>query len=93
MFIPSLGVKREFAERLKGMSEEERKMAEFKRLEISRDTFPTSIEEAKDTPFLWFTKMEFPEQTRISFYKRPDFVVEDIFYDVMNGVAPKEGNL
>ena len=67
------------------MNKDQKKAAEFKRLELQFDTFPLS-QDAEKHPFRFrYTKMQPLESNRMNFYEKPDFVIEDIFYNVLNG--------
>lgn len=89
IYIPSLADKRHFFEDYQKMNAEEKKAVEFKRLEFALDNFPVSIGDMKDTWAFKYTKYESIERNRLSFYRKPDFIVEEVFYNVMNGVVPE----
>lgn len=72
------------------MTPKEKKDAENERLEYSMDSFPLNAESKSTGAFFRYTKYEFPDRNRMNFYKNPEFVVEDLFYDVLNGKVPEQ---
>jgi hypothetical protein len=72
------------------MDAQAKKAAENQRLEFAMDSFPLSADQPDHSVFLRYTKYEYPERSRMNFYKKPDFIVPDIFFDVMNGKIPEQ---
>ena len=71
------------------MNKEQKKAVEFRRLEFSLDSFPVSEQQKNETWAFKYTKYESIERNRLSFYRKADFIVDEIFYKVMNGVVPE----
>lgn len=90
IFIPSLGSKRLFFESYAHMTPAQKKEVENQRLEFVLDRFPTGPNDPTRPVVGRYTKYEYPDRSRMNFYANPDFVVPEIFFEVMNGRMPED---
>ena len=77
--------KRRFFENYDRLDAKGKKELESQRLDFVFDTFPLSADDPDRTFYSRFTKVQLLERNRMNFYNKPDFVIEEIFFNVMNG--------
>jgi hypothetical protein len=92
LFIPSLGSKRVFFENFEDLTQEEKQAKEMEKLEYSFDTFPLSNEDSQKGAFFKWVKQLPDIRSPLYFSVKPNFVNEEVFFKVMNGLIPKTNN-
>ena len=85
VFIPFLNAKSDFFAKKLDMSRNN--AHELKKLELAFDTFPLN-KDADERNFARWVKYENDNRNYYIFNSKPDYMNEDLFFNVMNGRIP-----